>query len=131
MNKINLITAPDKLYNNDYSFLLIYPSDTVKEQFNNIIEKIDKTFNLYLYEHESDNHSPDWLLSLAREVDCVVLDIDNCPQEINKLASYFIAKSNTFWLTNGEDLFYNKISSNRIYNLDNLVEHIGGTLETK
>ena len=129
MNKINLITAPDKLYNDNYSFLLVYPNNSIKEQFNTVIEKIDNTFNLYLYEHASDDHHPDWLLSLAREVDCVVLDIDNCPPEISKLSSYFIAKSNTFWLTNGEDLFYNKISPNRIYNLDNLVEHIGGTLE--
>jgi hypothetical protein len=30
-------------------------------------------------------------------------------------------------LTNGEQLFYNKISPNRIYNLDSIVH--GGTLE--
>lgn len=129
MNKINLITPPDKLFNNDFSFLLIYPSDDIKEQFNNLIQDIDKTFNLYIYEPEQDNHDPDWLLTLAKTADVVVLDIDNCPSVIGNLSAYFIANSNTYWLTKGEQMFYNKISSNRIYNLDNLVQMIGGTFE--
>jgi hypothetical protein len=127
VNKINIITPPDRLYNNDYSFLLIYPSTTIKNQFNNLISKIDRAFNVYLYEAENDEHDPDWLLGLSKNVDCVILDIDNCPGNISVLSSYFIANSNTYWLTNGEQLFYNKISSNRIYNLDNIVH--GGTFE--
>ena len=129
MNKINLITPPDKLYNNDFSFLLIYPSDDIKDQFNNLINDIDKTFNLYIYEVETDDHNPDWLLSMSKTADCVILDIDNCPPIIGNLHAYFIANSNTYWLTKGEQMFYNKISSNRIYNLDNLVQMIGGTFE--
>jgi hypothetical protein len=127
VNKINLITPPDRLYNNDYSFLLIYPSTAIKEQFNNLISEIDRAFNVYLYEVEDDAHDPDWLLGLAKQADCVILDIDNCPSNITVLSSYFIANSNTYWLTNGEQLFYNKISPNRIYNLDSIVH--GGTLE--
>ncbi|MGY8868374.1 MAG: hypothetical protein ACKVJK_22440, partial [Methylophagaceae bacterium] len=57
---------------------------------------------------------------------CVILDIDNCPSNIASLASYFIANTNTYWLTNGEQMWYNKISPNRIYNLDSIV---GGTIE--
>ena len=126
-NKINLITPPDRLYNNNYSFLLIYPSTIVKEQFNNIISDDDRALNVHLYEVEHDEHDPDWLLGLAKQADIVIIDIDNCPSNIASLASYFIANTNTYWLTNGEQLFYNKISSNRIYNLDNIVH--GGTFE--
>ena len=126
MNKINLITPPDRLYNNDYSFLLIYPSTIIKEQFNNLVSNIDRAFNVYLYEVGQDEHDPDWLLGLSKQADCVILDIDNCPSNIASLASYFIANSNTYWLTNGEQMWYNKISPNRIYNLDSIV---GGTFE--
>ena len=126
MTKLNLITPPDRLYNNNYSFLLIYPSTTVKEQFNNIISDDDRALNVYLYEVEQDEHDPDWLLGLAKQADCVILDIDNCPSSIASLASYFIANTNTYWLTNGEQMWYNKISPNRIYNLDSIV---GGTIE--
>tara|TARA_B110000090_G_scaffold67457_1_gene77298 strand:- start:316 stop:708 length:393 start_codon:yes stop_codon:yes gene_type:complete len=128
VNKINLITPPDRLYNNDYSFLLIYPSTQIKEQFNNLIANFDQPCNLYMYEVESDEHDPDWLLGLAKQANCVILDIDNCPQNITALAAYFIANTNTYWLTSGEQLFYNKISSNRIYNLDSIV-HGGTTFE--
>jgi hypothetical protein len=81
-----------------------------------------------MYEVENDDHDPDWVLGLSKQADCVILDIDNCPQNITALASYFIANTNTYWLTSGEQLFYNKISSNRIYNLDSIV-HGGTTFE--
>jgi hypothetical protein len=126
LTNVNLITPPDRLYNNNYSFLLIYPSTIVKEQFNNIISEDARALNVYLYEVEHDEHDPDWLLSLAKQADCVILDIDNCPSNIASLASYFIANTNTYWLTNGEQMWYNKISPNRIYNLDSIV---GGTIE--
>jgi len=92
VNKINLITPPDRLYNNNYSFLLIYPSIAIKEQFNNLISEIDRAFNVYLYEVENDAHDPDWLLGLAKQADCVILDIDNCPSNITVLSSYFIVQ---------------------------------------
>ena len=126
MNKINLITPPDKLYNNNYSYLLIYPSSLVKEQFNKLLNEVDESLNVYLY--EQNEHDPDWLLSLSKQVDCVILDIDNCPNEVSQLTSYFIANSNTYWLTKGEQVFYNKISPNRIYNLDNIVRKVGDTI---
>ena len=47
---VNLITPPDKLLNNNLSFLLINPSVEVKEQFNNMLKDLDgKTINLYLW----------------------------------------------------------------------------------
>lgn len=128
-NKINLITPPDRLYNNDYSFLLIYPSNDTKEQFNNLIGEIDQAFNVYLYDAQDDDHDPDWLLSLSKQADCVILDVDNCPAEVSSLTAYFIANSNTFWLTNGEQVYYNKISPNRIYNLDNILQKSGDKFE--
>ena len=82
MADINLITAPDRLLNNATSFLLIYPNADTKTQFSNLLESIDKTFNVYLYEASDDAHTPDWLLTTAKIVDYVVLDIDNCPPEV-------------------------------------------------
>lgn len=131
MADINLITAPDRLFNNTNSFLLIYPGTTVKEQFNNLLSNIDLPFNVYLYEHASDTHEIDWLLSTQKIVDYTIIDIDNCPHEIRNLVSYFIADPKTYWLTNSEQMFYNKISNKRIYNLDHLANKIGGKFETQ
>lgn len=131
MAKINLITAPDKLYNSDTSFLLIYPSNPIKEQFNSILQSTTSNVNLYLYEHESDSHDIDWLLSVHQTVDYCIIDLDNSPSEIRELVSYFISKSNTYWLTNGEYMFYNSISNNKIWNLDYFINEIGGPFETQ
>lgn len=129
MADINLITAPDRLYNQATSFFLIYPSMDIKEQFNNLLQNIDLPFNVYLYEHTDNEHEIDWLLSTHKIADYSIIDIDNCPVRIQSLISYFIANPNTYWLTKGEHMFYNKISNKRIYNLDYFENKIGGSLE--
>lgn len=131
MGDINLITAPDRLFNNSISFLLIYPGTSVKEQFNNLLANSDQSFNVYLYEHESDTHEIDWLLSTHKLVDFTIIDVDNCPSEVRDIVSYFIADSKTYWLTKAEQMFYNKISNKRIYNLDYFANKIGGNFETQ
>lgn len=131
MADINLITAPDRLFNNVISFLLIYPSKSVKEQFNFLLQNNIQSFNVYLYESLSDVHEIDWLLSTHKIADYTILDVDNCPAEIRDLVSYFIANPKTYWLTNAEQMFYNKISNKRIYSLDYFADKIGGNLETQ
>ena len=131
MADINLITAPDRLFNDAISFLLIYPSTSTKEQFNNLVMEGEESLNVYLYENTYDEHEIDWLFSTHKMVDYCILDIDNCPSEIRDLVSYFIANTKTYWLTKGEHMFYNKISNKRIYNLDYFANKIGGNLETQ
>ena len=131
MGDINLITAPDRLFNNSISFLLLYPGMDIKEQFNNLLANSTESFNVYLYEHDEDTHEADWLLSTHKLADFIIIDVDNCPSEIRDLVSYFIADNKTYWLTKAEQLFYNKISNKRIYSLDYFADKIGDTLETQ
>lgn len=131
MGDINLITSPDRLFNNSISFLLVYPGTEVKEQFNNLLANSEEAFNVYLYEHDTDEHECDWLLSTQKIVDFTIIDVDNCPAEIRDLVSYFISNPKTYWLTKAEQMFYNKISNKRIYNLDYFANKIGGNLETQ
>ena len=129
MNKITIITPPDKLFNTNISFLLIYPSSDVKEQFQRLIAPIDHPFNIYYYEVDDLSHDVDWLLSILHMVDICIFDIDNTSPKIRTLASYIIAQNKTFWLTNDNEPFYNKLSVNRIYNLDFLTTTIGELIE--
>lgn len=130
MSDITLITPPDYIYNDSYSFLLIYPNSEIKTQFNNLIANIKGYINVYLYEQpEQATQHPDWLLGIAKQVDCIILDIDNCPSDVQQLTSYFIANPKTYWLTNGEHLYYNKLSNKRIYNLEGLLDSNGGNFE--
>jgi hypothetical protein len=124
MSDIKLVTPPDRLYTQEYSFLLIYPSSIIKEQFQNLIAQSNLNFHVYLYDLDTDQEY-EWLLDTFNHVDTVILDIDNCKPIVRSLSSYFISRDKTYWLTNGESPVYNIISKNRIYNLDFLVDKIG------
>jgi|TARA_B100001094_G_scaffold109996_1_gene105941 hypothetical protein len=123
LTKISVITPPDKLYNKAHSFVLIYPDDDIKEQLQNLIADWDVPINVYLYEAEAI----DWLLDIVQSADAVVLNLDNSDTQVRDLASYLVSLPNVFWLTKAEISVYNKLSVNRIYNLDKL----GGTVEKK
>jgi hypothetical protein len=122
MPNITVITPPDKIFNNNKSVLLIYPSDTLKSDFQTLIQDWNINFNLYIYSLEETEHNIDWLLSLCKIADYVIFDIDNSTVDVRKLASYIIANTNTYWLTNEANTVYNNISVNRIYDLSFLNE---------
>lgn len=121
MSKISVITPPDKLYNKSYSFVLIYPNNDIKEQLQTLIEDWKDPINVYMYEEEAI----DWLLDIVQSADTVILNLDDCDTQIRDLSSYLVSLPNVFWLTKAEVPVYNKLSVNRIYNLDT----IGGTVE--
>ena len=94
---INLITAPDKLLNNNASVLLVNPSDTVKEQFNHHAKQFKAPINLYLYENTQEQLG--WLFDTIPVVDYIVLDIDSTIIE-QWVIGYILHFDKTFYLTN-------------------------------
>jgi|TARA_B110000858_G_C17741073_1_gene444935 hypothetical protein len=117
MPKLNLITPPDKLFNDNVDILLIHPSEYVKKEAQETFKTITHDINVYLYEL-TETQDYDWLLSVAKSAKIVILDCDNCTPETKKLESYFIGKGNVFWLTKGEVSLYTLLSTKQIYNLD-------------
>lgn len=128
MSDIILITPPDKIYNKNKNILLINPSEEHRQSIQNILAKNNEPVNIYLY---SDNIDLDWLLTMHRICDAVFLDLDNMPQELRDLTSYLVSFNNTYWLTKGENIVYNKISNKRIYNFEFLNNILGGEIEKK
>jgi len=122
MPNITVITPPDKLHNNNKSILLIYPSKTLKENFQTIVQDWNTDFNLYLYNLEETEQNIDWLLTVCKLADIVIFDVDNSASIVRDLASYIIANSNTYWLTNAPNPVYTNLSVNRIYDLTFITE---------
>ena len=120
--KINLITAPDTLFNNSTSVLLVNPSTAIKENLNDILKDITDDLNLYLYE-ETLHNDIEWLINVARSVDYVVLDIDECEQ-LKWVSGYLLGMNKTFYLTNEEQMQYNVVNVNRIYDLKQFAEGV-------
>lgn len=126
MTTINLITAPDRLFNDAYSFLLLYPSETLMFDFQELVfNNIEQDINVYVYnDKEYVAENIDWMLSVFQSVDSVIIDIDNCENFIRDILALLIAKPKTYWLTKGDNRVYNHISKNRIYTLD-YINNIG------
>ena len=124
MNKINLVTYPDQLFNDSYEILLLYPSkDLQKELQDKFLSHFEDDTNIYLYDKDRYNKEElDWVLKVFKSVDLVIVDIDNTSHFFRDLLSYFVAKNKTYWLTNAHETVYNHISKNKVYNLDFLLQ---------
>ena len=129
MPDVTLVSPPDILTNNELSILLIYPQNNIKNQLQTILLEINVPVVVYLYEPPIELGDPDWLLTMFRTADIVVMDIDNSESKTRDLASYFVSFDKTLWLTNGGGSYYNKLSVNRVYDLNYLKEKIGAQLE--
>jgi len=118
MPKLNLITPPDKLFNDSSSLLLIHPSNDLKDELQTVLQTQDNDINVYMYELDDVEQNIDWLLSVCHLADYVIFDLDKSTPNVRKLASYIISKSNTYWLTNEANPLYTMLSVKQIYNLD-------------
>ena len=129
MNKINIITPPDKIHNKNCKILLIgLRQDLLNEIQDNFLNSIEINLDLYLYSKEVYNYDDiDWLCTIFQLSDITVIDVDNSSSSVRMLASYFISESKTYWLTNDQNPVYNHISSNRIYNAQFLTD-LGGKI---
>jgi hypothetical protein len=129
MNKINIITPPDKIYNDSYKILLLFPTKhTLNEIQNQILSRVD-SLNIYVYDKPVYNKDDvNWMLDTFFSADFVLIDIDNSPLYCKDLYSFLIAKSKTYWLTTATDCVYTHISSNRLQDL-NILSTIGDQIE--
>jgi hypothetical protein len=104
------------------SYLLVKPSNHIKQQFQTILSVSMDDLNVFIYDTEDIDTS--WLLSVAIQVDCVIVDIDNCDSITQKFVTFMLAQPNAHYITSDEITPYKLISKNRIYNLDWIVEQI-------
>lgn len=120
LGKLNLITPPDKLFNQNINYLLIKPSTEIKIQFQQILSQLVDDINVFIFdEKESDM---DWMLSVAHQCDAVIIDIDNCDTITKNFVSYLLSMPYCHYITTDEVTPWNLISKNRIYNLDILIQ---------
>lgn len=132
MNKINIITPPDILFNDGYQMLLVYPTTQLQQELQDTFLSSTKTdVNVYYFDQPNyTTHDVEWLLNIFKMSETIIVDVDNTPPWARDLLSYMIAKTKTYWLTNSQDSVYNSLSSNKIYNLD-FLSKIGDNFETQ
>jgi hypothetical protein len=104
------------------SYLLVKPSVLVKEQFQTILSKSIDDLNVFIFDESETDIS--WLLSVAHQVDCIIIDVDNCEAMTKKFVTFLLAQPNSYYITNDETTPYNLISKNRIYDLNQIVQQL-------
>jgi len=120
LGKITLITPPDKLFNLNLSYLLVKPSNSVKQQFQTILSKSIDDLNVFIFDEKETDIA--WMLSVAQQVDVVVIDVDNCDPTTKSFITFLLAQPNAHYITLDETTPYNLISKNRIWDLEGIVE---------
>ena len=126
MPKLNLITAPDKLLNENSSILIINPSVSLKQEFNNKAKHFEKDVNVYMFETLDPDDPSDlkWLIEVANYVDIIILDINGTFKD-RWLIGYILNKNNCYYIWNTSDVFgYHLINQNKIYDLEFLPNKI-------
>jgi hypothetical protein len=120
------------LFNDSLQLLLVYPSKKLQDELQDtFLAAYDADVNVYIYDKPvQDKEEVDWMLSVFKQCNLAIIDVDNASSWCRDLASYMIAKNKTYWLTNSQDSVYNSLSSNKIYNLD-FLSKIGDTFETQ
>ena len=122
LGKITLITPPDKLFNMNLSYLLVKPSNLVKEKFQTILSRAIDDVNVFVF--DQDDNDIGWLLSIGTQVDVVIVDVDNCDHVTKHFISFLLAHPNAYYITSNELLPFNLISKNRIYDLDWIIDKL-------
>lgn len=122
LGKITVITPPDKLFNLTLSYLFVKPSTHVKEQFQTILSQSVDDLNVFIFDETETDIS--WMLSVAQQVDCIIIDVDNCDPITLKFVTFMLAQPNVHYITKDETTPYNLISKNRIWDLDFIVDQL-------
>ena len=124
--EITVITPPDRLYDDSIKILLIYPNDQLKNLLSEYLKTINTNITVYLYEEVE--HDEKWLLSCIDQSNLIFYDLNNATSQVRSIDGYILTKSNTYWLTSGENPFYNLISKKRIFNYNQFIDKIGGLI---
>jgi hypothetical protein len=120
LGKITVITPPDKLFNLNLSYLLVKPSNQVKQQFQSILSRSIDDLNVFIFDETETDIG--WMLGVSQQVDVVIIDIDNCDAVTKTFVTFMLAQPNAHYITLDETTPYNLISKNRIWDLEGIVE---------
>lgn len=121
--KMNLITAPDTLQNDNPSILLVNPSNEDKQQFNDIAKDFKSDINLYLFQEDNPEDTDQWLINVTNIVDHVYINLDQS-KRIEWLKGWMLNFSKTFYLTTADHMSYNIINVNKVYDMTQVAEGV-------
>lgn len=130
ISKINIITFPDQIFSDTYKIFFVSKNQALKDELQSYVAASDMDIDIYISEDTVlSAQQIDYIFNVFNMCDLFILDLDTANVQLRQLASYFIAKPKTYYLTNEVGSLYNHISNRQVYNLD-FLHQIGGNLES-
>lgn len=130
ISKINIITFPDQIFSDTYKIFFVSKNQALKDELQSHVAASDIDIDIYISEDTVlSAQQIDYIFNVFNMCDLFILDLDTANVQLRQLASYFIAKPKTYYLTNEVSSLYNHISNRQVYNLD-FLHQIGGNLES-
>lgn len=120
--KIKIITEPDLIFDRAHSLLVIAPSQDLKEKIEEYVLNVDDHVNIYIYNGTDNNLS--WLLSVAKMVDYIIVDIDTCPDNVSQFLSYLLSFPNTYYRCLNMRQPWDLLNKNRFYDFPRFNEEL-------
>ena len=116
---IKLVTYPDILHTRSEKMFLICPGEGIEKDLQeNILPHVTEPLQIYHTDLEQTTEQLEWVLTVFGLCDTVIVNADNMPENTSVLLGYFLSFDKTYYLTQGNNLLYNRLNANRIYNLD-------------
>ena len=125
--KITLITPPDIFENDNESILILNLPEAQQTLATDWLGKLetDKNFNIYFYQNETE---VPWILHTMAVSKYKYIDIDASDGVASYLASYILAKPNTYYSTTNPDFaaLYSYVNQNRVRDIVEFFERTLG-----
>lgn len=120
--KIKVITVPDVIFDQAHSILVVTPSLDTKEKIEKYAVNFEDHINIYVYTGLEKDIK--WLLSTAKMVDYVIIDIDNLSDDISQFLSYLLSLPNTYYRCLNMRSDWTLLNKNRFYDFPNFKEEV-------
>lgn len=123
--KITLITPPDFFENLNTSILFCNIDEQQQERiskwFN--LSNLNQDLNFYVYTDETDLA---WIFNAFNLCNFKYMNLDNANTITKNLASYWLAKNNTYYNITDDNIaaMYSMVNNNRISNIETFLERI-------
>lgn len=124
-NKINLITPPDTLHNNNFSLNLINTTDSEKESISVYLGKKDDNREINLFAYTNENN-PTWLLNRIDGKIPTYINLDNTSDISVQYTSYILSIGNIYYSTSNKNTkeIYSLISANYVTDLQQFLDKV-------
>jgi hypothetical protein len=111
--KINLISPPDTLFNNNFTFSLINTTPKQQEEVSMWLAKNGRNeeINVHVYNNET---MPTWVLNVVNGKNPVFINLDNTSDVSVHYTSYILSMGHTYYFTEDKNskAIYELINNN-------------------